>query len=343
MASWRSSSTARCAWPTPGSAFPRKRGAAAAPTAASARKPAACPTRCWWTAHAPLGDARYLLSPGDLYTLRQIPEIVEIGLSALKIEGRYKDAEYVALTTRAYRQAVDEAWAGRPSAASPATELQLEQVYSRGLGPLVPHRNRSPGGGEGPRAAPSRRADGAGGAGDLRRRRDRTGRCARPGPAEARRRGGVRRRRLAQSRRARGRRPRVPGGARATAMHSSAFRQRRHRLQPHPPRETCCGARTIPISAKAARPYLEPAAPLRRQPVGVRVVAREGAPLETEWTVAGRAGHRALGGARSVGARRTGPLRRSTWRRISAVGQHAYDLAGLEAEIAGRLSPPAPC
>ena len=36
------------------------------------------------------------------------------GVSALKIEGRYKDADYVALTTRAYRQAVDEAWAGRP-------------------------------------------------------------------------------------------------------------------------------------------------------------------------------------------------------------------------------------
>ena len=38
------------------------------------------------------------------------------GISALKIEGRYKDAEYVALTTRAYRKAVDEAWAGLPSA-----------------------------------------------------------------------------------------------------------------------------------------------------------------------------------------------------------------------------------
>ena len=44
IASWRSSSTARCAWPTPASAFPRKRGAAAAPIAASARRPAACPT-----------------------------------------------------------------------------------------------------------------------------------------------------------------------------------------------------------------------------------------------------------------------------------------------------------
>ena len=84
----------------------------------------------------PLADARYLLSPGDLYALRQIPEIVEIGISALKIEGRYKDADYVALTTRAYREAVDAAWAGRPLEVDRARELQLEQVYSRGLGPF---------------------------------------------------------------------------------------------------------------------------------------------------------------------------------------------------------------
>jgi putative protease len=83
----------------------------------------------------PLGDARYLLSPGDLFALRQIPEIVEIGISALKIEGRYKDADYVALTTRAYRQAVDAAWEGRNAAVDARQELDLEQVYSRGSGP----------------------------------------------------------------------------------------------------------------------------------------------------------------------------------------------------------------
>jgi putative protease len=84
--------------------------------------------------HRPLGDARYLLSPGDLYALPLVPEIVQLGVSALKIEGRYKDANYVALTTAAYRKAVDEAWAGRPLSISRAEELQLEQVYSRGLG-----------------------------------------------------------------------------------------------------------------------------------------------------------------------------------------------------------------
>lgn len=81
----------------------------------------------------PLGDARYLLSPGDLYALEQIPEIVQIGIFALKIEGRYKDAEYVALTTRAYREAVDSAVAKRKL--SHDFEPELTQVYSRGLGP----------------------------------------------------------------------------------------------------------------------------------------------------------------------------------------------------------------
>jgi putative protease len=84
----------------------------------------------------PLDDARYLLSPGDLYTLPQVPQIMAAGVSALKIEGRYKDVDYVALTTRAYREAVDQAWAGRPVEVSAEKALQLEQVYSRGLGPF---------------------------------------------------------------------------------------------------------------------------------------------------------------------------------------------------------------
>ena len=63
-----------------------------------------------------------------------MPEIVALGISSLKIEGRYKDADYVALATRAYRKAVDEAAAGREPQIEPAEEIQLEQVYSRGLG-----------------------------------------------------------------------------------------------------------------------------------------------------------------------------------------------------------------
>jgi putative protease len=83
----------------------------------------------------PLADARYLLSPGDLYALHQVPELAAAGVGALKIEGRYKDADYVALTTRAYREAVDAVLAGQKVAISTENELALEQVYSRGLGP----------------------------------------------------------------------------------------------------------------------------------------------------------------------------------------------------------------
>ena len=83
----------------------------------------------------PLDEARYLLSPGDLSALNHVPQVIATGVGCLKIEGRYKDADYVALTTRAYREAVDAAWEGRPASISPRQALDLEQVYSRGLGP----------------------------------------------------------------------------------------------------------------------------------------------------------------------------------------------------------------
>jgi putative protease len=82
----------------------------------------------------PLQDARYLLSPGDLFALHHVPEVVSMGIAALKIEGRYKDAAYVALVTRAYRQAVDDAWTGHRLSVTGPQEAQLKQAYSRGLG-----------------------------------------------------------------------------------------------------------------------------------------------------------------------------------------------------------------
>lgn len=82
-----------------------------------------------------LGAYRYLLSPGDLYALHQVPQLVRLGVACFKIEGRYKDSDYVALTTQAYRQAIDNACAGFPLQVTPEDALALEQVYSRGLGP----------------------------------------------------------------------------------------------------------------------------------------------------------------------------------------------------------------
>ena len=55
-------------------------------------------------------DINYLLSPQDLSGLEAVPALTKAGVSCLKIEGRLKSPEYVAATTRAYRNAVDLAW-----------------------------------------------------------------------------------------------------------------------------------------------------------------------------------------------------------------------------------------
>lgn len=55
-------------------------------------------------------EVQYLLSPQDLCGLEHVEGLVRAGVSCLKIEGRLKDSSYVAATTRAYRQAIDEAW-----------------------------------------------------------------------------------------------------------------------------------------------------------------------------------------------------------------------------------------
>ena len=57
-----------------------------------------------------LQDMTYLLSPQDLCGLEQVEDLIRAGVSCLKIEGRLKDENYVAATTRAYRNAVDSVW-----------------------------------------------------------------------------------------------------------------------------------------------------------------------------------------------------------------------------------------
>jgi putative protease len=56
----------------------------------------------------PLQDRKYLLSPQDLAGLEVLPELVQSGVSSLKIEGRLKTPEYVAAITRVYRTALDQ-------------------------------------------------------------------------------------------------------------------------------------------------------------------------------------------------------------------------------------------
>ncbi len=50
----------------------------------------------------------YLLSPRDLNTLGHVQELIKLGVSSFKIEGRMKRPEYVALITSEYRKAIDQ-------------------------------------------------------------------------------------------------------------------------------------------------------------------------------------------------------------------------------------------
>lgn len=57
------------------------------------------------------GDGTYLYNSRDLCMIEHIPELVKAGISSFKIEGRAKSAYYVAVTTNAYRHAVDDYFA----------------------------------------------------------------------------------------------------------------------------------------------------------------------------------------------------------------------------------------
>jgi len=76
-----------------------------------------------------LGDRRYLLSPQDLAAVSAIPELLRLGVTGFKIEGRLKSPEYVAATCQVYRKAIDAATGEFPA----DDRYKLELAFSRGL------------------------------------------------------------------------------------------------------------------------------------------------------------------------------------------------------------------
>lgn len=278
----------------------------------------------------PLGDARYLLSPGDLYALHQVPELTRIGVSTLKIEGRYKDAEYVAATTRAYRQAVDDAAAGHPLTITPREELDLEQVYSRGLGPYfltgTDHqkvvRGRSPGHrgvcvgtvrrvlAEGvviepvdtvQQLSPLKPGDG------LVFDGEQGGRVY-----SADRRGDLLELRFANN------------ALDLAEIHPGDLVWRTH----------------DPALEKKLKPYTQASAPVRKQPVDVHAVAHAGRPLETCWTV-GPHSVTVTSDAPLVGAQNRALDTASLTGQFERLGNTAYELGELTLDTDGRVFAPA--
>lgn len=80
-----------------------------------------------------MGNIAYLLSPKDLAAIELVPELIEAGVSSLKIEGRMKSPEYVANVVSKYRKAIDEYIAGREYSPSKKELRELQQSFSRGF------------------------------------------------------------------------------------------------------------------------------------------------------------------------------------------------------------------
>ncbi|MET0117474.1 MAG: tRNA 5-hydroxyuridine modification protein YegQ [Sedimenticola sp.] len=72
----------------------------------------------------------YIMNSKDLRAVEHVHRLVEIGIDCLKIEGRTKSHYYTARSTQVYRQAIDDAVAGRPF--RPALLDDLEGLASRG-------------------------------------------------------------------------------------------------------------------------------------------------------------------------------------------------------------------
>ncbi len=56
-------------------------------------------------------NGSYLLSMKEVCLVEKIPEIIELGVSSLKIEGRLRSVEYVAAAAKTYRAAIDSYYA----------------------------------------------------------------------------------------------------------------------------------------------------------------------------------------------------------------------------------------
>ena len=74
-----------------------------------------------------------IFSSKDLCLIREIPEIIEMGIDSLKIEGRLKTEYYLASVINSYRNAIDD-FAENPTEYNPEKYLkELEKVKTRGL------------------------------------------------------------------------------------------------------------------------------------------------------------------------------------------------------------------
>lgn len=83
-------------------------------------------------------DKGYLLSPLDLCGLKYLPDLIKSGVTCLKIEGRMKTPDYVAIVTKTYRKYIDKILNNDLSIQQNSIEIEeqdmhnLMQAYNRG-------------------------------------------------------------------------------------------------------------------------------------------------------------------------------------------------------------------
>ena len=75
----------------------------------------------------------FLLSTADLCGIDAIPQLIRIGVDALKIEGRVRNPIYVHLVTKMYKQAVRRAESGEGELLTAKEKGQLAVAFSRGF------------------------------------------------------------------------------------------------------------------------------------------------------------------------------------------------------------------
>ena len=74
-----------------------------------------------------------LLSPKDFCTVEHLDKLIASGIRSLKIEGRMKSPEYVAIVTGVYRKYLDQyADTGKSASIDPRDLKDLKQIYNRG-------------------------------------------------------------------------------------------------------------------------------------------------------------------------------------------------------------------
>ncbi|STY90926.1 tRNA 5-hydroxyuridine modification protein YegQ [Moraxella bovis] len=77
----------------------------------------------------------YIMNSKDLRAVELVPDLVNMGVHSLKIEGRTKSHYYVARTTQVYRRAIDDAYDGKPFDVSLITALDglANRGYTEGF------------------------------------------------------------------------------------------------------------------------------------------------------------------------------------------------------------------